>query len=315
MATSPADRFRPPTTTLQPVCTPQEVPQPPFRPPTTAFTATVAAPPPPQLHVLRAPASAPARSRPRPTPCHLPLAPGPAAAAALSQHTPRSPPPPLCDQVLQSLSDTTPSLTPDAHAPMPQDRPSTIAFPEEHSELQLAPTSETPPSPPAATRARAWETWVGLGLGLAVLVAALIVRLALSLSSAAPPECQAGSLDLMFPAHTLGPNRTSYMCAGLSLPTDCTMYVHRIEPILGINEVHHIVAFKAVNNLGACPFSCYDMPQVVRLDGICLRLRCTPPPPTPHPRRGQLPTAVWTRHRAAKQGQSGGSVGTTAQGK
>ena len=44
------------------------------------------------------------------------------------------------------------------------------------------------------------------------------------------------------------------------------------------------------------------------------------PPPPPHldapgQRRGQLPSSVWTRHRAVKQGQSGGCVGTTCQGK
>ena len=32
-------------------------------------------------------------------------------------------------------------------------------------------------------------------------------------------------------------------------------------------------------------------------------------------RRGKLPSSVWTRHRAVKQGKSGGSVGTTDQGK
>ena len=51
-----------------------------------------------------------------------------------------------------------------------------------------------------------------------------------------------------------------------------------------------------------------------------------PPPPFPFacqgvrlesPRQwlGPLPWFVWTHHRAVKQGQSGGSVGTTAQGK
>ena len=32
-------------------------------------------------------------------------------------------------------------------------------------------------------------------------------------------------------------------------------------------------------------------------------------------RRGRLPSSVWSRHRAVKQGKSGGSVGTTYQGK
>ena len=31
--------------------------------------------------------------------------------------------------------------------------------------------------------------------------------------------------------------------------------------------------------------------------------------------QGQLPCSVWTQHRAVKQGKSGGSVGTTDQGK
>ena len=31
--------------------------------------------------------------------------------------------------------------------------------------------------------------------------------------------------------------------------------------------------------------------------------------------RGPLPSSVWTRHREVKQGKSGGSVGTTVQGK
>ena len=35
----------------------------------------------------------------------------------------------------------------------------------------------------------------------------------------------------------------------------------------------------------------------------------------PGQRRGQLPSSVWTRHRAVKQGQSGGTAGTTSQGK
>ena len=35
----------------------------------------------------------------------------------------------------------------------------------------------------------------------------------------------------------------------------------------------------------------------------------------PGQRRGPLPSSVWTRHRAVNQGQSGGSVGTTFQGK
>ena len=47
-----------------------------------------------------------------------------------------------------------------------------------------------------------------------------------------------------------------------------------------------------------------------------------PPPPVrsvhldaPGQQRGQLPSSVWARHRAVKQGQSGGFVGTTYQGK
>ena len=32
-------------------------------------------------------------------------------------------------------------------------------------------------------------------------------------------------------------------------------------------------------------------------------------------RQGLLPSSVWTRHRAVKQGKSGGSVGTTSKGK
>ena len=47
-----------------------------------------------------------------------------------------------------------------------------------------------------------------------------------------------------------------------------------------------------------------------------------PPPPvwgvhldTPGQRQGQLPFSVWTQHRAVRQGQSRGSVGTTYQGK
>ena len=35
----------------------------------------------------------------------------------------------------------------------------------------------------------------------------------------------------------------------------------------------------------------------------------------PGQRRRQLPSPVWTRHRAVKQGKSGASVGTTSQGK
>ena len=41
----------------------------------------------------------------------------------------------------------------------------------------------------------------------------------------------------------------------------------------------------------------------------------SPPVWSPSQRRGTLPSSVWTRHRAVKQGKSGGSVGTTDQGK
>ena len=52
--------------------------------------------------------------------------------------------------------------------------------------------------------------------------------------------------------------------------------------------------------------------------------QCTPPPPppvgddrldAPGQRPGHLPSSVWTQHREVKQGKSGGSVGTTDQGK
>ena len=49
-------------------------------------------------------------------------------------------------------------------------------------------------------------------------------------------------------------------------------------------------------------------------------LQAQPPPPPPADarggqRRGQLPSSLWTRHGAVKQGQSGGPVGATFQGK
>ena len=60
-----------------------------------------------------------------------------------------------------------------------------------------------------------------------------------------------------------------------------------------------------------CLFCCHSFP-----------LNPPPPPPVggvhlsaPGQRRGQLPSSVWIQHRAVKQGQSGGSVGTTSQGK
>ena len=49
--------------------------------------------------------------------------------------------------------------------------------------------------------------------------------------------------------------------------------------------------------------------------GQCSVAASPPPPPEYGQRRGRLPSSVRARYGAVKQGQSGGSVGTTSRGK
>jgi hypothetical protein len=96
----------------------------------------------------------------------------------------------------------------------------------------------------------------------AIMVAAISVRVVLSAPSDTEVTCEGGTLDLTFPSHRVDNATTSYVCVGIELPKDCTMHVTKMEAITAVDEVHHILLLKAASNLGACPFTCFDMPEV-----------------------------------------------------
>eukprot|EP00928_Gymnodinium_smaydae_P034924 TRINITY_DN24652_c0_g1_i1.p1 TRINITY_DN24652_c0_g1~~TRINITY_DN24652_c0_g1_i1.p1 ORF type:complete len:509 (-),score=36.98 TRINITY_DN24652_c0_g1_i1:90-1595(-) len=119
-----------------------------------------------------------------------------------------------------------------------------------------------------------WKVRTGTAVVCAViLLTGIAVRMGLSLTpmSTDASECPAyDTIDFTFEEYAVPKMKDSYRCRGYDkTPVGCQYYITKVDPIVTdglIGVVHHMILSSTSKEVSSCPFMCFDMPDVVKLD-------------------------------------------------